>query len=247
MADDALLARYDALYRPERPFTRLAMDLLVERVLRPRLAGRVFAELGISTGVVTVRLAPLAARMVLIDANPTYCEAIRERLAPLGTPYAIHCAYFEALDFACLAEVTDVFLLSMVHVLPGQWAELLGRVRGAVGPGARLHVTMSNRRALNRLVGLHMGLLDSLDAVDAQAAAFDTRYVEAEEVAAAATARGWRLLASEGFLCRPLTLDAMDPLVDAAALDLLYRMGHALPPAFCNTTYQCYEAAPCGA
>ncbi len=242
--NDAMLSNYDRLYRPERPFTRLAMDLLVERVLSPRLRGRVFAELGISTGIVSVRLAPLADRMVLVDANPEYCAQVRARLAEAapGLTAEIHCAFFETFDWSRLAGVTDVFLLSMVHVLPGLWPALLGHIRGAVTPGARLHVTMSNRRALNRLLGRDLGLLPTLDAVDAQAAAFDTQYVDAGVFETEAEARGWQVTHREGFLCRPLPLDAMDAFIDRAGMEVLWHMGRALPEAYANSTYLCLEA-----
>lgn len=244
MQNDALLSNYDRLYRPERPFTRLAMDLLVERVLSPRLRGRVFAELGISTGIVSVRLAPLADRMVLVDANPDYCAQVTARLAGGPAEVECHCAFFDAFDWARLAGVTDVFLLSMVHVLPGRWPALLGQIRGAIAPGARLHVTMSNRRALNRLLGRDLGLLPSLDAVDAQAAAFDTQYVEADAFQAEAEKRGWRVTHHEGFLCRPLPLDAMDAFIDRAGMEVLWHMGRALPEPYANSTYLCLEAGP---
>ncbi|MCB9537180.1 MAG: class I SAM-dependent methyltransferase [Myxococcales bacterium] len=243
MDRETLLANYDALYDPEGAHTQHASDLLTEKVIRPRLRGRAFAELGISTGIMSVRLAPHCDRYLLVDANPKYCAHVKRRLAGAACRVEVIETFFDALDPARLRDTSDVFLISMVHVLPGVWPSLLELIAEAVAPGARVHLTLSNRLAPNRLVGYHMGLIESLDAVDEQARAFDTHYVDAEDVERVAAAAGLETVAHEGFLCRPVPLSVLNTFVDRAGVELLWRMGQSLPPRFCNTTYLCLERA----
>lgn len=238
---DRLIAHYDAHYRPEQKHTRLAMDLLVEHLIRPRLGGSTFAELGISTGVVSTRLARHATAMHLVDANPRYCAAVRRRLRGRVERVEVHAGFFEDLDLAFLGACSDVFLLSMVHVLPGQWQALVDRIASHVAPGARLHITLSNRLAPNRLLGFHMGLIEDLDAVDAQGRLYDTTYVEHERVVEHLERTGWAIGCVEGFLCRPVPIAALEPVIDRRGMRLLYEMGRTLPPRFCNSTYICAE------
>lgn len=242
MERDQLIRNYDELYDPERPHTRHATDLLVERVIAPRLRGRSFAELGISTGVFSVRIAQFADRLVLVDGNPAYCGLVAQRLRERPVATEVHCTFFEDFDFGLIADATDVFLISMLHVLPGRWSKLLSRLADTLRPGSRIHVTMSNRLAPNRLLGFHMGLLPSLDDADVQAQAFDTQYVDLPELEDFVRAHVRLTIAHvEGFLCRPVPLAVLDTFIDRAGVELLWRMGLALPPAFCNTTYLCLE------
>lgn len=241
LARDTLIAHYDAHYQPERKFTRLAMDLLVERVIEPHLRGTVFAELGISSGVVSTRLARYATAMHLVDANPSYCTAVRRRLAGRVAEVAVHAGFFDDIELTFLNACSDVFLLSMVHVLPGQWQPLIERVASCLTAGSRLHITLSNRLAPNRLLGYHMGLIEDLDAVDAQGRLYDTAYVDHEHVVEHLGQNGLETLHVEGFLCRPLPIGALDPVIDRHGMRLLYEMGRMLPPRLCNSTYLCAE------
>ncbi len=236
-----LVENYHQIYDPEKPFQQLATDLLVKRQIAPWLAGDCFAELGISTGIFSVRIAPFSKRMVLVDGNPTYCARVEERLREMGVECTAHCSMLEDLDPSALAGVTDFFLISMIHVLPGVWPGLLERLAKTAEPGSRIHVTMSNRLAPNRLLGFHMGLIPSLDAPDRVAEELNTVYLDRAEVEEAAANVGLAIKTVEGFLCRPVPLSVLDEFIDERGVELLWQMGRSLPTEFCNSTYFCLE------
>lgn len=241
MPPTRLVENYHEIYDPERPFQQHSVDLLVKRQIAPWLAGDCFAELGISTGIFSVRIAPFAKRMVLVDGNATYCEHVEGRLRELGVECVAHCCMLEDLDPSALTGVTDFFLISMIHVLPGIWPGLLEQLAKTAEPGARIHVTMSNRLAPNRLLGFHMGLIPSLDEPDEVGEQLNTVYVERAEVEAVAERAGLTVKTVEGFLCRPVPLAVLDEVIDERGMELLWQMGRSLPPEFSNSTYFCLE------
>lgn len=236
-----LIENYNKYYRPSDNFSRLINQMLVEKLIAPNLAGDRFAELGVSTGIFSVCIAPLGRSMLLVDANPDYCRLVQGRLAEMGLSAEACCAFLEDLDMGLLRQVSDVFLISMIHGLPGYWPKLLADLRAQLKPGGRIHITTSNPLAPNRLIGFQMGLINSLAQPDKTGEVFNTQYVEPREVLETAETLGMRLVQKTGYLCRPVTIADLEEVIDRAGMELLWWMGSKLPDHLCNSTYYCLE------
>jgi 2-polyprenyl-3-methyl-5-hydroxy-6-metoxy-1,4-benzoquinol methylase len=214
---------YSAAYDPDADFDAVYTLATGRRIAAALAPGARVLELGCATGLMTTLLAGGGRELVAVDRSAPYLQCLRaRRLASVSAVLADVEQVEPPGAFDC------VVATNLLHEV-GEPQELLGRIRGWLAPGGRVHVTLPNPRSLHRIVAYEMGLIDRLDALSERGARFGTRRaLDADALAALAGAAGLRVTERGGIFLKPLPNDAMAKL-DAAVLDGFERAGRHLP------------------
>lgn len=156
------IAGWEGLYREKR---RRLLD-----AFRPYFTGPRALELGVADGEMTRWIAGAFARLTCVDGSALHLDQARERLAGGGgepggaEPEFVH-SLFE--DFAPAERFDAIFMTHILEHLDAP-VDLLRRAAGWLAPGGRLFVAVPNCNSLHRHVGVKMGLIPALDALNEQ-------------------------------------------------------------------------------
>jgi 2-polyprenyl-3-methyl-5-hydroxy-6-metoxy-1,4-benzoquinol methylase len=227
---------YSAAYDPDRDFDAVYTTATGRRIAGTLAPGARVLELGCATGLMTALLAGEDRFVLAVDRSTPYLDRLRARELPGVTALLADVEQVEPEG-----RFDHVVATNLLHEV-GDPLALLGRIRGWLAPGGRVHATLPNPRSLHRVVALEMGLIDRLDALSDRGAQFGTRRaLDGDALAALATEAGLKVRERSGIFLKPLPNDAMAEL-DPAVLAGFERAARHLPD-HCAMTYLVLEAA----
>lgn len=152
-------------YRPGSA-TEIENDLVLNWYPQ-RILGRIgddagsLLELGIGHGYTTRRFSERFARHVVIDGSP----AVIEQFEKSGAPETIEIveSFFEKFE---TDERFDVIVMGFVLEHVDDPADILSRFRKFLRSNGRLFVAVPNAKSMNRRLGLAMGKIDDIYALN---------------------------------------------------------------------------------
>lgn len=160
--DFELLEKVGATYTKGSPQDRVIRELIV-RTFAPYLNTAMRGlQLGFAEGVDTTLLAPLVARLDIVEGNRAFYEAGRQS----GPDNAVfHHALFEDFLPAQPEGVYDALFIIYVLEHVQDPVALLTMARRLLSPSGRLFLVVPNARALSRQLALRMSLISDLFAL----------------------------------------------------------------------------------
>ena len=156
--EDKVITGWENLYRQKR---RRLFDCFA-----PWFQGEKALEMGVADGEMTAAIATHFRHLTLVDGSRLHLEQTAARLAKLGVKgvEAVH-SLFE--NYTPTADIDAIF---MVHILEhlDDPLSVLRRVAGWLAPGGRVFIAVPNCNSLHRHIGVKMGLLPRIDALNEQ-------------------------------------------------------------------------------
>ena len=183
-------------------------------------------DLGCADGILTRKLAERHRRVVAVDASALRIERTRKWCAGLGVQVVQ--SYFEQFEPPG-GERYDAIVMSCVLEHLDDPVAQLARCRDWLAPGGSVISIVPHARSVHRRAGVHLGMLESLEALgeadDAldhkRAYTLDTLRREYEQA-------GLRVNAQGGILFKPLPNSRMSEL-PPALIDAYEALGRQLP------------------
>jgi 2-polyprenyl-3-methyl-5-hydroxy-6-metoxy-1,4-benzoquinol methylase len=201
------------------------------RLVIPRIRGKRILELGCAEGGMTRELGKHFQEVVAIDGSPRMIEKAKSEIDLPNIRF--ECCLledfkeqttFDAIVAACVFEHIE-------NVVP-----VLRLARRLLVPGGMIHITVPNAGALNRRVGLAMGLLSRLDELhERDRRQGHYRVYTHEALRAHAEEAGFTVTYVAGNFLKPLS-DAQMVDWDQKLLDAFFEVGRDLPD-LCSEIY----------
>lgn len=227
---------------PKRDFDYWLVKFDFERISL-FLKGRVICELGCSTGAMSLRIAKIAEKLVIVDGASYNLKIVREKLErTLGEETLRRVVFIQSLweefDGAEYRFSDIIFTRGLEHVEQPQ--ELLKKIFRWMDERARLHIIVPNAYSLHRRIGVLMGLLrdvHNLNERDKEVGhkrVYDKRMLFSQVKDA-----GFKIIHWEGIFLKPLSNDQMKGWPENL-IRAFYEIGKELPD-YCAEIYVCLE------
>jgi hypothetical protein len=156
-------------------------------------------EFGCANGVMTEELASCFPQLDVVEGADAYARLARAIVGRRGT---VHHCLFEEFE---PRRAYDVIVMAWVLEHVADPNALLTRARPWLAEEGTVHIIVPNAESLHRRVGLQMGLLDRLDALNESDVAVGHRRVYTwDTLARDITSAGLRIAHMEGILIKPL-------------------------------------------
>jgi len=206
------------------------------KALAPHFRPGKALELGCYTGEVTELIAGVYTDLTVVEASNELVDVARRRLGGRATFIT---STFEA---ASLDGGYDAIFL--VHTLEhvDDAVAVLGKIRGWLSEDGRLFVVVPNAHAPSRLIAVHMGLVESPEAVtEAERAHGHRRTYTLQTLERDAVAAGLSVVDRGGVFFKALANYQFDRLLDGDVisqgyLDGCYELGRQYPD-LCASIY----------
>ena len=203
------------------------------RSIKPFLGGPAGLEMGSADGEMTRFLRDDFEELHVVDASREYVEAA----AALGDNVTGAVSLFE--EFEPLRRF-DTVVASHVLEHVADPVAVLERARGWLEPDGRLVVVVPNADSLHRQLGVKLGLLPAVDALNAQDVEIGHRRVyRRETLDADIQAAGFEVVERGGVFLKLLSNAQMDSF-DDAVVEGFYELGKDLPEV-CSEIYAVAE------
>jgi SAM-dependent methyltransferase len=238
--DDKLLRvqTYGESYRAEYGFEATMVRVRQDSVLRllPTGDDLVIAEVGCGTDLLVERASQTHefARWVIVEPNPEFAEAARDRIMHDTRVHVIE-AFFEdaaaETRVACGGPADVVICSSVLHEVR-EPQSLLGVAGQVLAANGQLIVNVPNAQSLHRRLAVAMGLIADPAALTKRNALLgQPRVLDSTTLADLLTIAGFSLEASGGYFVKPFTHDQMAdiPFLDDSIIAGLDRLGGELP------------------
>src|SRR5262245_26162738 len=152
-------ATYSTIYESATDFD-VTLQKYDFHAIRPFLKGPAVLEMGCGRGETTRMLAEIYPQLHVVDASRRCIE-----LASAGVPSTalFFQARFEEHDPPC--HYDSILLLEVLEHLEDP-IMILKRAASWLNPGAAIHILVPNARSLHRRLGVAMGLLPAVDALN---------------------------------------------------------------------------------
>lgn len=222
-------ATYSTIYESATDFD-ITLQHYDNRVLRTFLKGPTVLEMGCGRGETTRMLAEIFPHLHVVDASQRCIE-----LASVGVPKTVRFfqCYFEEFEPPC--HYDSILLLAVLEHVEDPML-VLKRAADWLNPGGALHIMVPNARSLHRRLGVTMGLLPAVDALnDRDRQIGHRRIYTLESLLAEVNAAGLQVVRHQGIFLKILSNAQMEKL-DPKLIDALFAVGHELPD-FCSTIY----------
>ncbi|MBI4178655.1 class I SAM-dependent methyltransferase [bacterium] len=221
------LSRVAARFSPWEGFNSRLLDYQAA-VLRPLCRGKRVLEIGCADGGVTVRLAPAARSWVGLDGSDVQIRRARRRggRQKWRRRVRFECSLFESY---APEQKFDVVLLGHVLEHVQRPVDLLRRAASWTAYGGRLFVIVPNAHSFHRRVGVAMGLLSRLTALNSEdRRAGHRRVYTPDRLRSDLRRAGLKIEKWGGIVLKPLS-NAQMRTWPKAITDELYRIGVSIP------------------
>jgi SAM-dependent methyltransferase len=228
---------YSQVYESEQDFDNTLLTY-ESQLLRSRLKGPAVLEMGCGRGTTTHLLLEAFPTLHVVDASER-CLALARRGAPATACFM--CSYFEHFD-----PPTKYDSIVLAHVLEhlDNPIGVLTRATGWLKRGGSLHIVVPHANSLHRRIGVAMGFLPKVDALNERDLSLGHRRVYTcatlhDDLRAA----GVEPVHEEPILLKILSNAQMEKL-DPPLIKALFQLGHQFPD-LCADLY--VHARPSGA
>lgn len=226
-------ATYSTIYESATDFD-ITLQKYDFRVLRSFLKGPAVLEMGCGRGETTRMLGEIFPLLHVVDASQRCIE-----LASMGaskTARFFQC-YFEEFEPPC--HYDSILLLEVLEHLEDP-VLALKRAASWLNPGGAIHILVPNARSLHRRLGVAMGLLPAVDALnDRDCQVGHLRVYTLESLLADVNAAGLQVVRHQGIFLKILSNAQMEKL-DPKLIDALFAVGGELPD-YCSDIYVCAD------
>ncbi len=207
------------------------------RLLVPRVTGPRVLELGCAEGGVTSELVRRFPEVVAVDGSPALIEKARREIGATNVEFV--CALLE--EFEAPGTFDSIVAACVLEHLEHAVA-VLERCRTWLAPGGTMHVTVPNARALNRRVGVALGLLRKLDDLhERDIRQGHHRVYSLSTLTSDIEAAGMKVTFAAGNFLKPLSDAQMAGWTDDL-LDALYEVGLQCPDLCSEIYVECRHA-----
>jgi len=224
-------ATYSTIYESATDF-----DITLQKydfyVLRSYLKGPAVLEMGCGRGETTRMLVELFPNLHVVDASRRCLE-----LSSAGVPKTARFfqSYFEEFEPPCRYD--SILLLEVLEHLEDPTL-VLKRAAGWLNPGAAIHILVPNARSLHRRLGVAMGMLPAVDALnDRDRQVGHRRVYTLESLLADVNNAGLKVVRHQGIFLKILSNSQMEKF-DPKLIDALFVVGRELPD-LCSDIYLC--------
>lgn len=199
--------------------------------LQARVAGCDVLDLGIGHGLIIETLASKARSYDIVEGSKIIIEQYMQTHCLLENTTITH-AYFEVFD---KKKKYDFILMNSVLMFLEDPLSCLCRYRSFMKSSATLIVSVPNAATLNRRIGLAMGTLPSINALNPlQLEKGHRHYFTLETITEQLTQAGYKVQRVRGIFLKPITTAQMKALdFTQAHYEALMRVGEDFP-TLCN-------------
>lgn len=231
------LARVAETYDPRATFDYHLVKYGAQMIFR-HAVGPAVLEMGCSTGVMTEELVERFPDVVVVDGSAEYLEAARRRV---GGRASFHLSLFE--EFVPDRRFNAIIMANILEHVADP-VGLLRRSRAWLAQGGAIHIIVPNAGSLHRRVGVAMGLLSRLDALNARDLAVGHRRVYTfDSLSADIHAADLAAAPLTGFFLKPLPNDRMQEWPQDL-LDALFEVGKEMPAYGAHIYARCVPHDP---
>ena len=187
--------------------------------------------MGIGDGAVCLGLAPHVARLTIVEGSATLTRDFRA-LAPENTT-AVHALFEEFTP----AQPVDVVIATHVLEHVDHPVEVMKQVRQWLKPGGRVFVSIPHSGSLHRRIGVKMGMLPAINALNGQDIRVGHRRVYSiPELEADIQAAGFTVEKLSGFMIK-LVSQAQMKGWSRELLDGIFEASLEADPGLCSNLF----------
>jgi 2-polyprenyl-3-methyl-5-hydroxy-6-metoxy-1,4-benzoquinol methylase len=193
------------------------------RIFSRHIRGDTVLELGPAEGVMTNLIAPLGAKLTLVEGSGRFCEDLRRRFPQANVVHSL----FE--DFKAV-ELYDNIILGHVleHVIDP--VSILSLVKTWLKPGGRILAAVPNARSIHRQVAVIMGLLPTEEGMNENDLHHGHRRVfNPETFRNAFTQAGLKIEIFGGYWLKPVSNRQIEETWSPEMLDAFMQLGERYP------------------
>ena len=233
------LERLAPHYDSAADFDRYILEAFAA-MLRQRIGGSVL-DLGCSSGTTSEAIVGAAASLDLVDGSEHYIAVARERVK--GPHVRFFVSLFE--DFVPDRPYDHIVCSHvMEHVADPVGA--LARAKTWLAPGGRIWVYVPNARSIHRMLGVKMGVAESIYALSERDHQIGHRRVyDRDSLSRDIRAAGLDHGPLRGALIKPFPNSVMSG-IDAKLVHGLVALGADLPDFASDIYYECYLPVAAG-
>ncbi|MCI0391803.1 MAG: class I SAM-dependent methyltransferase [Acidobacteria bacterium] len=220
---------YSTIYESATDFD-ITLQQYDFRALRPFLKGPAVLEMGCGRGETTRMLAEIFPHLHVVDASRRCIELASVKVPETARFFQ---GFFEEFEPPCRYD--SILLLEVLEHLEDP-VLVLKRAASWLNPGGTLHIMVPHARSLHRRLGVAMGLLPAVDALnDRDRQVGHRRVYTLESLLAEVNDAGLQVARHQGIFLKILSNAQMENL-DPKLIEALFVVGHELPD-FCSTIY----------
>lgn len=210
---------------------KLLLTWYPKRVLHHAGTARSLLELGLGHGYTTDIFSEHFTRHVVVEGSPEIIRSFRGKHSEC--PAEIVAAYFENFQ---TAERFDVIVMGFILEHVDDPLLILRRFRQFLAPGGRIFLAVPNAQVLNRRLGYHAGMLDSMTRLSEHDVLLGhKRYYTVDSLREVVEQSGCQVERLEGIYLKPFTTrQILDLGLDGKILEAMCTVGIAYPELSCG-------------
>lgn len=222
---DQIVQGWERLYRLKRERLHLAFT--------EHYVGSRALELGCADGQITQYLAQHFQRVVVVDGVQKFLDETAAKLD--HRPHiAFECSLFEA--YTPEEKFGSIVIAHVLEHLDDP-VGLLERAKEWLEPGGRIFIAVPNALSIHRQVGVKMGMLPSIDALNEQDVKLGHRRVYTpQRLHAEIEQAGYRIIRSGGLMLKPLANRDIEKHWSQELIDAFFAVGEDYPE-LCSEIY----------
>ncbi len=223
--DSRIISGWEKLYKLKRArlYEELSRDFVGTAVL----------ELGCADGEMTQYLVHDFERVVVVDGARQFLDQVAVRLGE-NAHVTYECALFE--EFTPSEKYHSILMVHILEHLEDPVA-LLRRCREWLSPGGRVFVAVPNALSIHRRVGVHLGMLPRVDALNEQDVILGHRRVyKPDELHVHMQRAGYRVIRFGGVMLKPLANRDIERHWSPELIGAFFAVGEELPE-LCSEIY----------